>query len=202
MNRLGYNRVFGGGGNQAGEGIGLAVAGVLIVGAAVLVISIPFAIVDGIKNSKDIDKACANTYVELVQVLSEKEIEGIEKVNEVDNCIFNLDDNTITIIADVDTTQKSSVTFAYEYTMSDELNQMVTTKTNKVVKFSTDKVADGYVMTDADDFKDIVSEVVEVSKGEVSLTYECNEEQVKMLEKLVYETKEEIESKQQTGAKR
>lgn len=202
MNRLGYNRVFGGGGGEAGEGLALAIGGVLIVGLAVVVISIPFAVVESINNAKEIKNTCNETYSELAYVLSEKEVEGIEKVNGVENCVFNLNDNTLTILADVDTVEKDSVTFAYEYQMSESLYQLVDKKGKNAVKFSTDKVADGYVMSDPDGFKDIVDEVVDVSKGEISLTYECSEEQVKTMEKLVLESKEEIEKKSQLEAKR
>ena len=66
-----------------------------------------------------------NMYCELVQVLSEKEIENVLEVTEIENCVFDLIENKLTVLANVDIKEKNEVILAYEYNMSNDLFDLV-----------------------------------------------------------------------------
>lgn len=180
------DKVFGEG---ATEGLGVTV-GFFLVGATVMLVAmVPFAIADESKKDKHLE----NAYVELVEVLSQKEISEILEVNGIENCIFNLNENKLTILADVDTTQKSQVTYAYEYQMTDSLYDVLVNSPTVFGQYSTNKTTSGS-FSNSMKLEEILDEIVETSKGEVSLTYECSEEQLDELNKVIIEFQEQKET--------
>lgn len=172
------------------EGLSITVGLVLLAGTVFGVAMVPFAIVDEVKKDKHLE----SSYIELVQVLSEKEVEGILEVNGIENCIFNLNENKLTILADVDTEVKSDVTFAYEYQMTESLYDVLSNSPTVFGQYSTNNATKGS-FSNSMKLEEILDEIVETSKGEISFTYECSQEQLDELNKVIIEFQNSKENK-------
>ena len=172
------------------EGLSITVGLVLLAGTVFGVAMVPFAIVDEVKKDKHLE----SSYIELVQVLSEKEVEGILGVNGIENCIFNLNENKLTILADVDTEVKSDVTFAYEYQMTESLYDVLSNSPTVFGQYSTNNATKGS-FSNSMKLEEILDEIVETSKGEISFTYECSQEQLDELNKVIIEFQNSKENK-------
>ena len=201
MNRLGWNRVFGGGGSKRLETPDLGVVGVIALGLGIF--CIPAVIIGAVLDSEEkkaMKELKEKTETEVVYILSEKEVEEIEHINGVDNYIFNVDDKTLTILANVDTKTEEDVTFAYEFNMTENLFNYFMEYKDK------EDIANWTVESrtlPSFNYTYVMDEVVESSKGELTLTYECSEEDVERLNEVIaYSKHNPRPTKQNSSSKR